>query len=789
MNTQTMTATPALDEHPGARDLGGLLGLSGASTAPFPLREVRVRASIVANCCRTVVEQLFDNPHDAALEAVHIFPLPPDGAVTEMELRAGDVTVRAECREREDAARAFDEARAGGRRAALLERERPDVHTVRVTNIPARASVSVRLVVVERLRESDGRYLWRFPTVVAPRYMPGTPTGHAGPGTTPDTTRVPDASRLQPPLLLGDGARLDLEVEITGGVAQIESSLHAVRATLGTTVRVAPSTRATLDRDFVLRFTPETNATAPVRAYADGDFTMLVVNPSALAGRLPAGGGRIARDAVFVIDISGSMEGRKLDSARRAVSAALRGLERGDRFRLVAFDDRVEVFERRFSDFTAEALAAADAWIARLESRGGTEMLPALREALAGDRPADRLRTILFVTDGQAGNEDELVAEVARQAVNAAVFTVGIDTAVNGSLLERLARAGHGTCELLTPRDDVEEAIARLEARFGAPIATGLGVSAGEPARPGGTAVFEGRPEPILVRGGGSSLVVSARTPAGELSLPCPPPEPLSFPLGALWARERVAWLDDQLACNPQREAEFRAEMLPLALAHHIASRYTSFVAVEEKRNPQGELVTVVQPALLPVDWSDNVVAYASAPMPLVADDVDELAMLKDAAPRARRAFSIRAITDRLPSMTLRRSAPPPVEEAPRPRESADLRRRVESDLAVSQDADGSFGGSVERTAAALVALALLGHTPSAGARRRVVAKALAWLAERGPDPVVERVLALLSTAESDRRRIDRDECVRLLGNGVVGALVQAGPEGRMLGEVLGQEW
>jgi Ca-activated chloride channel family protein len=284
MNAQTIAATPALGERADTGDLGGLLGLAGQRSAPFPLRELRVRASIVGNVCRTVVEQLFDNPYDTALEAVHMFPLPEDGAVTHLELRAGDVTVRAECREREEASRMFAEAREQGKRAALLDRERADVHTLRVTNIPPRASVSVRIVLVERLVESDGSLLWRFPTVIAPRYTPGEPIGHDGPGATPDTSRVPDASRLQPPLLLGTGARLDLEVEISGGVSRIESSLHAVRAAVGRVVKIAPSARATLDRDFVLRFAPAADAQAPLRAFADGDCTMVIVNLPPAAG-------------------------------------------------------------------------------------------------------------------------------------------------------------------------------------------------------------------------------------------------------------------------------------------------------------------------------------------------------------------------------------------------------------------------------------------------------------------------------------------------------------------------
>src|SRR5512135_73940 len=141
-----LAPSAAIEPDRAPHDLGGLLGLLGEREVAFPLRELRVRAALAGDCCRTVVEQVFDNPYAEGLEAVHIFPLPPDGAVTELELSAGDVVVRGECRERAEAERAFDQARREGRRAALLTAERADVHTVRVTNIPPGTSVRVRLV-------------------------------------------------------------------------------------------------------------------------------------------------------------------------------------------------------------------------------------------------------------------------------------------------------------------------------------------------------------------------------------------------------------------------------------------------------------------------------------------------------------------------------------------------------------------------------------------------------------------------------------------------------------------
>ena len=224
---------PTLDPTPRERDaaretgLGGLVAL--ATGQALPLRDVRVRARIVGACARTVVEQRFVNTLTEPCEVAHIFPLPPAGAVVELTLCAGDLEVRAECRERTDAEQVFEQARDAGHRAALLTQERADVHTLRVTRIPPGAEVRVRVVVVQPLEASDGLFRWRFPTVVAPRYHAGVPVGHDGPGVHPDTDMVPDASRISPPLRLAGGARLDLEVELGAGVTEVCASRRAAR--------------------------------------------------------------------------------------------------------------------------------------------------------------------------------------------------------------------------------------------------------------------------------------------------------------------------------------------------------------------------------------------------------------------------------------------------------------------------------------------------------------------------------------------------------------------------------
>lgn len=818
---------------PDACGLGGLLALIEGVESPLPLAEVKVRTRITGLVAHTTVDQSFRNTLRAPMEAVHLFPVPSAGAIVACELRCGDLVVRAACKEKQEAQAVFDDARQRGKRAALLTQERADIHTLRVTNLPPGEEITVRIEIVERLNAEDGRVLWRFPTVIAPRYLPGRESDHTGPGVLPNTDRVPDASHLSPPLLLSGGTRLDLEVVLDGAPARIESSLHALSVGFEGGIRLAPAGDARCDRDFVLAVTWADPVTLNTRAWTDGAYTLVHIEPPLTPAKV------LNRDAMFVVDISGSMAGSKIEAARRALTAALHGLNAGDRFALTAFDDRLEHYSADFVAYDAASLEKADRWIAALRPRGGTEMLPAIVHALKGTVPAGRLRTVLFVTDGQAHNEQELVAAVTNRRVEASrsggearFFTLGIDTAVNEALLGRLARMGGGTATFATPSDDIEAVVARMEARFGSPVAIDVRVSGDgvEAARPEPEAIFAGVSVGMLLKGAPAQLGLNLRTSGGnELTviqnvvLQADRGGQGPGTLGALWARERVAMLEDRLTLKPFEEEALRPEIIRVALGAAIASRFTSFVAVEETRTVSGERVTVVQPHAMPAQWEMDEdtasPAMRSAPTGHAAMGGSVApkyrgapAMSRSApsappppasmgarapSPRAAAPMKSASLLDRMTNLftggspgpgMVRESAadadeeydafmmPAPAAESAKgdgPR-SASLNRpadgvRPDAQLAATQGADGSFGGDVARTAAALLVLVLLGSTRTAGLRKRNVQKAAAWLATR-TEPVARMALDALAAAERGERVV-----------GPWPALNLAGPEGALL--------
>ncbi|MDF1666038.1 MAG: VWA domain-containing protein [Planctomycetota bacterium] len=313
----------------------------------------------------------------------------------------------------------------------------------------------------------------------------------------------------------------------------------------------------------------------------------------------------LSRDAVYVIDISGSMQGIKLDAAKRALAKSLRGLRSDDRFLLIAFDTGLLRYRDDFQVATWLNVKKALWWISNLQVRGGTEMLPAIQIALMGETPAARLRTVLFITDGQASNEDELVATVAKRRKRARFFCLGIDTAVNSALLQKLSRVGGGTCELTGPQGNIEALVSKIEERFGHPLIDDVIVEGGELGAEGGKALFKGRPVTVLLKG--SPELIQCRGQAGERTISMETrPAKVPFSLGPLWAKRRIASLQDRQIIRPFERERLRPVITKMALEHSLLSLYTAFVAVDESSEVLKTPHSVIQPVEAPELWSQG---------------------------------------------------------------------------------------------------------------------------------------------------------------------------------------
>jgi Ca-activated chloride channel family protein len=624
----------------------------------LPLVALDVRARIDGLIALVEVCQTFLNSHDQPLEATYIFPLPDRAAVTSFRLEVAGRVVEGELQERGQARQNYNAALQAGHRAAIAEEERPGVFTMRVGNLPPGERAVVRLVLVGPLPYSDGGVTFRFPLVVAPRYIPGTPLPGpaAGDGIAPDTDAVPDASRISPPVLLPgfpNPVRLGIAVEMAESPLaphSFRSSLHTiVEQASGKVFRIRPGER--MDRDFILRWRlggvgiQTALLVRPDAQGEEGTFLLAVVPPATTDEPSRS------RDVVFVLDRSGSMSGWKMVAARRAVARMVETLTERDRFTVYAFDDSIETppgFDGlalvRASD--RQRFRAAE-FLAGIDDRGGTEMAQPLEHAVTElSRSGEPSRTeecrsargtyrggvdrvLVLITDGQVGNEDDILRRLGPRVQGIRIFTLGIDRAVNAAFLRRLADLGGGASEVVESEGRLDEVMDQVHRHIGTPVLTALTLRSSAlelvdlPRRL--PDLFAGAPVQISGRYRGEprgAWVLSARDVHGEKwSAEVFPTRTDTAPLALVWARGRIRELEDAYLIQASERARLEKAIVSTSLRFGVLSRFTAFVAVDRSDvvNAGGGQKKVTQAVEQPAGWGQRETLSACPPPPAPA--------------------------------------------------------------------------------------------------------------------------------------------------------------------------
>ncbi|MYH70949.1 MAG: VWA domain-containing protein, partial [Gammaproteobacteria bacterium] len=441
----------------------------GTENILLPLQHTAVDAAIAGHISTVRVTQQFANPFDTKIEAVYVFPLPQQAAVSEFLMVIGERTIRGILREKEEAEAIYRAARDQGYQASLLVQRRPNIFEQKVANIEPGKAIDVDITYFNTLAYRDGWYSFVFPTVVGPRF---NPPGHPDP-----VHALPRGGRMATPGAAGvrylapterSGHDLGMTVRINAGVPIEDiTSTHDITVDrdgpAAATVQLAQRTTIP-NRDFVLDFRVAGEAVkSGLMTYQDPDtgegfFSLMLIPPLARAD--------IARrpmELVFVIDTSGSMQGRPLAQAKQAVATALGLLNQDDTFQIIRFSDDASQFGREPVPATADNLAAARRYLADLSGDGGTMMVEGIRAALGFPHDPSRYRFVSFMTDGYIGNEADILAEVHRRIGNARIFSFGVGGSVNRYLMERMANVGRGAVAYLGLNDSAD---AVMEAFF-----------------------------------------------------------------------------------------------------------------------------------------------------------------------------------------------------------------------------------------------------------------------------------------------------------------------------------
>jgi Ca-activated chloride channel family protein len=620
---------------------GGLFVLSNEGKQQvFPLKHTDVKAKIAGNVSRVEVTQTFENPFKEPLEAVYVFPLPDEAAVDDMEIKIGERIIKGDIKKREEAQKIYEQAVREGRTAGLLEQERDNIFTQSLANIKPGEKIDVTIRYTDSLKFEGGNYEFVFPMVVGPRYIAGNPISPNG-----DTERVPDASRITPPVLK-PGARsghdINVTVEIDAGIPikQVQSTSHKIR-----TERTGSLTKVQLaqednipNKDLILRYQvagKNTQATVLTQTDNRGSHFAVYLIPAVDYKSNEI----VPKDVVFLMDTSGSQSGDPLVKSKELMRRFINGLNPNDTFTIIDFANTTTQLSPAPLANTPANRQKAMAYIEQLDANGGTELLNGIRAVLNFPAAKEgRLRSVVLITDGYIGNENEVIAEVQGGLKSGnRLYSFGVGSSVNRFLLDRLAEVGRGTSQVIRQDEPTEEVAEKFFRQINNPVLTNIQVNWEGEGKPDlyPSAVpdlFAQQPLVLFGRkqdGSKGQLKITGTAAGGkryEKTLNVDFAGTGNPGIAQLWGRSRIKDLMNQMFAGETKSGV--EAVTDTALSYRLLSQYTAFVAVSEevRVNPDGTRQRVQVPVELPDgvsyegifgrDEADSMGTAAASPAP-----------------------------------------------------------------------------------------------------------------------------------------------------------------------------
>lgn len=536
--------------------------------------------------------QSFQNNSTHWVDASYLFPMSEDAAIQGLRIRIGERIITGHIEPRAKAKETFEAAQQAGMVASLVEQQRPNLFTTQVSNIAPGELLDVTLAVMVPVTVKDGQLELTLPTTLTPRY-----------------SKEHTADALDTPFIMpsqGRGPQLSLNAQIAplDNYALVSSQSHEIHHTeSGLQIN-----NVAMDRDLTLRWPLAQSATTSSYAFTtqhDGKrYVQLMVNPPEQVLEQT----QTQRELILVVDKSGSMAGVSMEAAKEALQYALDELSVDDYFNIIAFDNNEHALFKTPQPATQQWKEMARSFTSRLQADGGTEMEAALQLAMQvnSDNNDDsegnnnnRLRQIVFLTDGSVGYEDALLSMIKRQLGHSRLFTVGIGHAPNTWFLEKAAQAGRGVALSIQDEHDVAQSVTQLLSALAHPVITDISVQ-----YPQGHGELYPRPVPDLYADNPGMWVARISEEVEEIVITgkrqgqrwkrvvrlntedidnnSNPLYKQHAPAVAMhWTRQKIeSLLDEQrYSADPERHEDVITQ---LALGVGLMTRYTSFVAVEE---------------------------------------------------------------------------------------------------------------------------------------------------------------------------------------------------------------
>ncbi len=582
----------------------------------FPLKHTEVKAKISGNVSRVEVTQTFENPFENPLEAIYVFPLPDEAAVDEMEIKIGDRVIKGNIKKREEAKQIYDQAKREGRTAGLLEQERDNIFTQSLANIKPGEKIDVTIRYNESLPFEKGNYEFVFPMVVGPRYIPGNPI----PNSKGDTDQVPDASRITPPVIkpgTRSGADINVTVEIDAGmpINKITSTSHKINIDKSGQKSIIKLEKGDNipNKDLILRYQvsgEKTEATVLTDQNEKGGHFAVYLIPAVEYKAKEI----VPKDVVFLMDTSGSQSGDPIVKSQELMKRFINGLNPNDTFTIMNFANTTEQLSTTPLRNTPANRAKAMAYISKLDANGGSELLNGIKAVLNFPESSEgRLRSVVLLTDGYIGNDNEVIAEVQQSLKTGnRLYSFGVGSSVNRYLLDRLGEVGRGTSQVIRQDEPSGEVAEKFFRQINNPVLTNIQVIwQGEGEKPeiyplASPDLFANQPLVLFgkkkdkVNGTLKITGIAAGGRKYEKTISVNFNNSGNPAISQLWGRAKIKDLMTQMYGG---ETTTGVESITnTALDYKLLSQYTAFVAVSEevRVNPDGKKEQVQVPVEIP---------------------------------------------------------------------------------------------------------------------------------------------------------------------------------------------
>ncbi len=568
----------------------------------LPLKSVDASIEIVGTLTQVELVQTYANVGSEPIEAVYVFPGSTRSAVSALTMRVGDRVVEAVIQEKAKARRTYETAKSEGKTASLLEQHRPNVFQMNLANILPGDVVEVTLKYTEWVRREKSEYQFELPLVVGPRFTQSDARWVENPHLSESdssTVRYGIETRIRSAIVIEEAvcASHDAEVEFTD--------------TRTAEVRIEGDAETVGNRDFRIRYRisgDEVKSGVWVSESGGEKYFMASLEPPSGVVRE-----RLPKEYFFVVDVSGSMHGFPLDTAKVMMESLVARLEETDRFNVLLFAGESEVFSPTPVPATVENLLEAVEFLYEMRGSGGTRLLPALTKVYDTPKDPSFSRSIVVLTDGYVTVEDQVFDLVRERLGEANVFACGIGSAPNRFLIEGMAKVGQGEPFFVADPKESERVANRFSEYVSEPILSGLELSFS------GMEVFDVEPvalpdllaeRPVVVFGKftgdvSGEIILSGRSGDSEYieatNLSAAVDLAGSRSLEYVWVRERIRRVSDYNGLWPNEDR--RSEITRLGLKHSLLTKYTSFVAVDQVvRNLDGEdaIAQVKQPLPIP---------------------------------------------------------------------------------------------------------------------------------------------------------------------------------------------